>query len=123
MDTEALQKYHDLINEHEPSFSKNSDKSLKYAKKEEESWNDLERASVALANDRYKGDTVHRNFLAKWAAFVVSIWLILVVTILCLNNFAFHLPDNVLITLLTTTTINILGLMIIVLKDIFNSGN
>ena len=67
-------------------------------------------------NDRYKQDTAHRKTLVIWVMCVVSIWLIavLAITILC------QVSDNVKITLLATTTVNILGLPLIILKGLFN---
>lgn len=67
---------------------------------------------------RYQSDTKDRKWLAKWAAWAVSIWLGIVLLILFLNPFL-HLAESVLITLLTTTTLNVLGLTFIVLRGHF----
>lgn len=78
-------------------------------------------------NERYKKNTSHRGRLIAWSAFIVTLWLVGVWVLLYLVGLHndFRISDSVLITLLTTTTINVLGLMIIVLKDLFNdnSGN
>lgn len=68
--------------------------------------------------ERYKSDTNDRRWLAEWAAFVVSFWLLLVLVML-VNSQRYSLDSNVLITLLATTTVNVLGLMLIVLKGHF----
>ena len=71
---------------------------------------------------RFAEDTKHRKGLVSWVKWVVSLWLLGVLitvsfnSVLCLN-----LNNNVLITLLTTTTVNILGLAYIVLKGLFQS--
>jgi hypothetical protein len=49
-----------------------------------------------------------------------SEWLLLVVAITTLSGFKFfHLDGSVLITLLATTTVNILGLAYIILRGLF----
>ncbi|WP_375579852.1 hypothetical protein ABWH96_01880 [Marivirga tractuosa] len=68
---------------------------------------------------RYNEDTNSRKKLAYWAATVVSIYLFLVLTILLFNNSFIKLSDQVLSILLGTTTLNVLGLMYIVLKGYF----
>ncbi|TDS14738.1 hypothetical protein [Sphingobacterium paludis] len=72
---------------------------------------------------RYRNNTKLRTRLAKWAVTVVSVWLIFVAMVLLINNRELCLSDSVLIALLTTTTANILGIMYIVLKDIFNGNS
>lgn len=81
---------------------------------------------------RYNQDTADRKWLAIWAAASVTLWLISVVILLfcnknkfvvfCLENKIEIMPnisDNVLITLLATTTLNVLGLTFIVLRGHF----
>lgn len=76
-----------------------------------------------LEQQRYASDTVDRKWLAIWTAVVVSLWLSLVIFILIVNErFSLCLSDSVLITLLGTTTINVLGLSFIVLRGHFNSA-
>lgn len=70
-------------------------------------------------NDRFKQDTTDRKRLAYWSAVVVSIYLILLFGILIFNERFINLTNSVLIVLLGTTTLNILGLMFIVLKGLF----
>lgn len=69
--------------------------------------------------ERYNQDTSHRNGLVVWAATIVSFWLLCVIFILTRNTQQYKLSDTIVVTLLTTTTVNVLGLMIIVLNDLF----
>ncbi len=63
----------------------------------------------------------HRNILVYWVIAIVSVWLLIVSSILFLQGTScVQLSDAVLITLLSTTTINILGLPLIILKGLFN---
>lgn len=57
----------------------------------------------------------HRNWLVCWVIITVTAWLlaVLVITIWC------DLSDTVKVTLLATTTVNILGLPLIILKGLF----
>jgi len=69
---------------------------------------------------RFIADTKHRKGLIFWVKYVVSIWLLLVIFVVALNSvLSLNLKESVLITLLTTTTVNILGLAYIVLKGLF----
>jgi hypothetical protein len=71
-------------------------------------------------SERFRQDTKQRKVLVRWMMWVVSIWLAIVLfctivgNILCLN-----MDKQVLITLLATTTINVLGLANIILKGLF----
>jgi hypothetical protein len=97
---------------------KESSQGLIKAEKEAES---LEQQSKRLKNERYSQDTGNRGMLVAWAATIVTLWLIAVFTLLFQNKKTVFLNDAVLITLLGTTTVNVLGLMYIVLRDLFNS--
>jgi len=71
---------------------------------------------------RYESDTVDRKWLAVWTAIIVSAWLFVVLLILVLNQLvSIGLSDTVLITLLGTTTLNVLGLSFIVLRGHFTA--
>ncbi|MCD6010459.1 MAG: hypothetical protein K0Q79_321 [Flavipsychrobacter sp.] len=78
---------------------------------------DLKKAQT----ERYKSNTKDRVWLAEWAASVVSIWLALVFIILISNSSKLHLSDTVLNVLLGTTTLNVLGLIFIVLRGHFGN--
>ena len=74
---------------------------------------------------RFEQDTKHRAFLAIWVVAATSLWLIVVLIIIFFCGFSFmgfHLSDTVLTVLLSTTTLNVLGLPFIVLKGFFK-GN
>lgn len=69
---------------------------------------------------RFKEDTRHRRILIKWMIIVVSSWLFLVLCITATNRVLnLGIGNNVLITLLATTTINVLGLSKIILSGLF----
>ena len=73
---------------------------------------------------RFAEDTGHRRGLVLWVKYVVSLWLSGVLFVVAFNTiFQLNLSDSVLITLLTTTTVNILGLAYIVLKGLFKLTN
>jgi hypothetical protein len=76
----------------------------------------------ALKGERFKSDTRAREYLAVWTAITVSIWLYFVMVILMSNTNVFKLSETVLITLLGTTTLNVLGLSFIVLRGHFSGG-
>lgn len=67
---------------------------------------------------RYSQDTLYRKHLAKWVMWIVPCWLIAVILVLAFN-WLLNLDSSVLISLLATTTVNVLGLAYIVLKGIF----
>lgn len=73
-----------------------------------------------LYTKRYNQNTKLRSKLARWVKGLVSTYLVLVFFLLCLNDYLIHISDAVLITLLGTTTVNVLGLMYITMKDLFN---
>ncbi|MCW3107764.1 MAG: hypothetical protein JWQ09_2270 [Segetibacter sp.] len=83
---------------------------------------EIQRKLKLLQAKRYSSDTLDRKWLAIWTAFVVSIWLTAVLYILFKNVKDIHLSDTVLVTLLGTTTLNVLGLSFIVLRGHFNSS-
>lgn len=87
---------------------------------EQENFGNPDYESKVLKNKRYKDDTEHRKVLSIWAGTLVSFWLVSVLLILTNNTNRFGLSDSVLMTLLGTTTLNVLGLMVIVLNDLFN---
>lgn len=85
----------------------------------------IEIQKEQLYQDRYEQKTNERRLFSKWVKWVSSIWLALVLLILFFQGFGsefkfFNLSDSVLITLLSTTTINVLGLSVIVLKGFFD---
>lgn len=100
-----------------------SEISTQQAEQEYKVWEDYEIISKKLRNDRYEEDTIHRRNLSSWAAIIVSIWLFSVILILIRNTSEYKLSDAVMIALLGTTTLNVLGMMMIVLKGLFFEDN
>lgn len=71
---------------------------------------------------RFKQDTKHRQQLVCWMMCIVSIWLFTVLLITAFNiPWCLGIDKQVLITLLATTTVNVLGLSRIVLNGLFGS--
>lgn len=83
---------------------------------------DFQKAIKKLEVKKLDSDIEDRKWLAKWSADIVTIWLFFVIIILSMNNCCLCLSDAVLITLLGTTTLNILGLSFIVLRGHFSSS-
>lgn len=75
----------------------------------------LKEQRYLLENRGYKQDMKHRDKLVEWVIGLVSFWVLIVVMIVIKTD----LSDAVIITLLSTTTINILGLPYIILKGLF----
>lgn len=72
------------------------------------------------ASIRFGQDTKHRKWLVCWMMLIVSIWLISVLLITAFNRpWCLHIDEKVLMTLLATTTINVLGLANIILDGLF----
>ncbi len=73
---------------------------------------------------RYKQDTDQRKSLATWTIGIISAWLLSVVVIFVLIGAGcLVFNDSVIITLLSTTTANILALGLVVLKGIFKDNS
>lgn len=72
--------------------------------------------------DRYNKNTELRGTLARVFTIIIAFWLLSVILILVGNTLKYKLSDSVLITLLTTTTIQVLGMMVIILWDLFPGG-
>jgi len=70
---------------------------------------------------RFLEDTKLRRYLTYIFSFIIFLWLAAVVSILYFNYnlLNLNLSENVLIALLTTTSINVIGMMLIILKNLF----
>jgi hypothetical protein len=79
---------------------------------------DLPAQESKLRQERYQQNTLDRKWLAIWTAFIVTFWLIAVITIVIYSK-CWELSDAVIMTLLGTTTLNVLGLSFIVLRGHF----
>lgn len=72
---------------------------------------------------RYQQDTRQRSDLSEWVKVVISLWLMAVIAIIvALGHGCLHLTESIIITLLVTTTANILGMAYLVLGDLFPKG-
>jgi len=70
---------------------------------------------------RFAQDTKHRGRLVLWMMWVVSIWLAAVLLFTAFNKLlCLDIDNKVLITLLATTTLNVLGLARIILGGLFS---
>ena len=114
---DALTEFPDI--EADTLFS--SEISIHQARQEFRDWDDYDKISKKLRNERYQEDTKHRRNLSTWAASIVSLWLISVLLILIFNESQIKLKDTTLVALLSTTTLNVLGMMFIVLRGLFDS--
>lgn len=87
----------------------------------ENSGNDPDSLNISeQKRKRYEQNTLHRNFLVHWVAWVVSLWLLIVINVIIANaRLKLGMESEVQITLLATTTVNVLGLAYIVLKGLF----
>ena len=68
--------------------------------------------------ERFGKDTKLRKVLAIWTMVIISVWL---ASVLLIVVFCQKLSSEVIITLLATTTINILGLPKIILEGLFDN--
>lgn len=77
----------------------------------------LHRAKVV----RYETDTRLRIHLAYVFSVVIFLWLASVTSILFfnVNLLGLNLSDQVLIVLLSTTSVNVIGMMLIILRNLF----
>lgn len=80
----------------------------------------IENNKLTLENQRYESDTNLRDLFAKGYSIILVLWLIAVLYILTNNNSNhYHFSDSVLIALLATSTANVIGMVVIVLKNLF----
>lgn len=81
--------------------------------------NDVNKDIRSAEIERFREGTVLRRNLATAFTILISFWLISVLLILTGNNNNYGLSDGILKTLLITTTANVIGMMMIILKDLF----
>ena len=67
---------------------------------------------------RYGQDTQHRSHLITWVMIIIPVWLIAVLLIVA---FVSQVSDTVKTTLLVTTTANVIGLALVVLRGMFSN--
>lgn len=68
---------------------------------------------------RYGQDTRHRGRLITWVMIIIPVWLIGVLGIVAFTS-SEKVTDTVKTTLLVTTTANVIGLALVVLRGLFN---
>lgn len=69
---------------------------------------------------RFSQDTKHRNTLVYWVMSVTCVWIVAVLVVVFLVGYRrMELSSSVLVTLLATTTANVLGLPLVVLRGLF----
>lgn len=68
---------------------------------------------------RYERETDLRENLSIAFTIIISLWLLAVFLLLVGNTNHYRLSNSVLNTLLVTTTANVIGMMIIILKNLF----
>lgn len=95
----------------------NSDPEVKERAHEEE---DEDKRTKKIKNDGAEQDMGERKIYTHRIFILISFWLFLVSLILiAVGNGNLHYSDTVLVTLLTTTTANVIGLFIFVAKYLF----
>jgi len=76
-----------------------------------------------LANDRHEQDIKQRKEYANKIFYLIVVWLVVLLIVLLLQGFgktvSFSLSDSVLLAFIGGTTINVLGIFVIVAKYIF----
>ncbi|MCZ8298285.1 MAG: hypothetical protein O9282_07965 [Flavobacterium sp.] len=83
-----------------------------------------ENSRLRLKNQRYGWNTVLRIVFSIVYTWLLIVWLNKVIHILTHNNLCgYKLSDNVLIALLVTSTANVIGMVVIVLKNLFPEKN
>lgn len=99
--------------------------SLQPSFKKIENGSDFDKSSLERQRyDRYGQDTRHRKVLVWWMIIVISIWLTSVLLLVGFNQpWCLNMPETVQVTLLATTTANVLGLPSIILRDLFGRSN
>lgn len=77
-----------------------------------------------LANDVTEQDKNERKVYANLSFTLVAMWLVMVLVIfVAIGKGDLYYSENVIITLLTTTTINIIGIFLIVARYLFPTKN
>lgn len=116
----CLMSWRNMVEENENKI----DDVLSITENEEEKTSiDIEKVKsdrYKLENEKLKDENSQRRTLVIWMMFVVSIWLFITALIVFVQLCKGSLSSTVLCTLLSTTTVNVLGLAVIVLRGLFN---
>lgn len=88
----------------------------------------LENHKKHLENSLLKQELELKETICTWVIITVSVYLITVFSLIVIATVVFpyrhltaNLSDNVLITLLTTTTVSLIGLPTLIIKSLFPS--
>lgn len=92
----------------------------------EPTYENINKAKILIHLHRHYENTKARRRLEKWSSRVIAIYLSIVATLLVVNYMKIEtklisIPNNIIVAILTTTTINIIGLVLIVLRGYFLS--
>lgn len=81
-----------------------------------------EQKMFELSYESKKHDLEARKTHSKFVLWVIGIWLTIVLVIIFLGGFcpSFYIADSVLIALIGSTTANVLGFYVIILKYFFH---
>ncbi|WGH74699.1 hypothetical protein P8625_11470 [Tenacibaculum tangerinum] len=74
---------------------------------------------ITPEEERFRGETKLRENLAVTFTIIIASWLLSVLLLLVGNENYYKLSDGVLKTLLITTTANVIGMMTIILRNLF----
>jgi hypothetical protein len=107
------------LNKIELDLNKIEDSSIKPLKEDLDKAEKEETTNFHHLKDRYQKDTALRIKLVNIFSRVIAVWLAAVILILVFNTYFCHLSDQVLITLMVTSTANVIGMMLIILKNLF----
>ena len=78
---------------------------------------------LELKNSRYKDNSDMRKALVITFTTIITFWLLSVLLILVGNRVnRYDLSENTLIAFLTTSSANVLGMMYVILKNLFPNG-
>lgn len=81
-----------------------------------------ETKGIELDNVEKAENILQRGIYSKCLFFVLVLWLIAILTVFILIGFGtLHYGDNVIIAFITTTTINVIGIYLIVARYLFPS--
>ncbi|TXK74610.1 hypothetical protein [Mesonia sp. K4-1] len=99
--------------DHNPDQFKDAD--IDEAVSDEKEWN----KDISPEEERFRGETILRENLAIAFTIIIAFWLLAVLLLLVGNTNNYKLSDSVLNTLLITTTANVIGMMTIILRNLF----
>lgn len=114
--------YDDLLQRMESTFDLSVDAEELNLSSSEDA---IRRASMFEDYTSKKQDREQRKYFSTWIFGVVCAYLLIVLVLLYLTGFSLtRLSDTVLVALLTTTTANVIGLLVIVARYLFpRNGN